>query len=135
VENNVNIKKIALLILLATISIFAHRALLMVEDNDDGTIYIEGGISTGGASVGAKVVIVDKSTGRPLWQGILGEDGTIDAPQPKNPYLVKLMQSKGHVITVAGPLPIAEIVKDSSELEPPTSEKNESENIEEKIDE
>jgi hypothetical protein len=117
-----NTKNVAVLILIATISIFAHRTLLMVEDNGDGTIYIEGGLSTGGAIAGAKVIVVEKSTGRPLWQGVLGDDGSINAPQPKSPYLVKMIQSKGHIVTKPGPLPIKVDVKDDeTQQEAPAS--------------
>ena len=36
---------------------FAHSVLLLVEDNNDGRIYIEAGLSTGGSAEGASVII------------------------------------------------------------------------------
>ena len=98
------LKTIIISMILIVSSTFAHKVLLMVEDNDDGTIYIEGGLSTGGSVAGSKIYITDKATGRPLWKGILGEDGSINAPQPKKPYLVNLSLGTGHNVSESGPL-------------------------------
>ena len=38
----------------------AHTPLLTVEDNEDGTIYIEGGFSDGSTATGAKILLVEK---------------------------------------------------------------------------
>ncbi len=98
-----NMKSIVLLTLVLTISAFAHRTLLMVDDNGDGTIYIEAGLSTGGSAAGAKVILTDRATGRPLWQGEIPEEGSITTDRPAQPYSVTLSMGEGHTITQKGP--------------------------------
>ncbi len=98
-----NMKSIVLLTLVITISAFAHRTLLMVDDNADGTIYIEAGLSTGGSAAGAKVILTDRATGRPLWQGEIPEEGSITTDRPAQPYSVTLSMGEGHTITQKGP--------------------------------
>jgi len=98
-----NMKSIILLTLIIAISAFAHRTLLMVDDNGDGTIYIEAGLSSGGSAAGATVTLTDRATGRPLWQGEISEDGTVTTDRPDAPYSVTLSMGDGHAVTQKGP--------------------------------
>ncbi len=99
-----NIKMLLLLITCAITFTFGHSVLLMVEGNDDGTIYVEAGLSTGNSVEGAKLFLLEKATGRPLWQGAMPDSGNVTIPQPKVPYMVTLKVSKGHEVTKSGPL-------------------------------
>lgn len=93
-----------LLFLLVTVFIVnAHKVLLMVEDNEDGTIYIMAGTSTGGSVEGAKIVLKDKSTGQPLLQKEMPESGEMTVKMPDVPYTVTLDMGKGHKLTKTGP--------------------------------
>ena len=91
-------------IALLSTATFAHRMLLMVEDNDDGTIYIEAGLSTGNVPAGARIILKDKSSGRPLWQGKVPSNGRLNVKQPTKAYTVTLDAGAGHAVTKEGPL-------------------------------
>ncbi len=119
-------KKIILLALTLLLPLFAHRVNIMVDDNGDGTLYIETGLSTGGTAAGAKVHITERATGRPLWQGVIPEEGHLTTARPDVPYSVHLKMGKGHTITKQGPelLPITKsdddktTTENKSEVEP-----------------
>jgi hypothetical protein len=83
----------------------AHDAELFIEDNGDGTVFIQAGVSTGGPAAGASVIIRDKATTQPLQTFIVPDSGKINAPIPKVPYTVTLDMGAGHVLTRTGPLP------------------------------
>lgn len=110
-------KAIILITILAVTQIFAHRVLMMIDDNADGTITIETGLSSGGNAGGSKVVISERSTGRPLSQSVVPESGVVTTKRPSVPYSVSLLMDQGHAVTQAGPdlLPI-ESKKDSTSL-------------------
>lgn len=113
--------------------LFAHRVLIMIDDNADGTVYIETGLSSGGSAAGAKLFLTDRATGRPLYQGVVPDSGNITIPRPNVPYSVSLSMGDGHTITQKGPelLPIEE--KKESEEETPvltTESEEESETTE-----
>ena len=82
----------------------AHGVLLLVEDNNDGTIYIEAGLSTGGSAEGASVVIKEKSNGKPVFTSKIPAEGHLNVGQPKVPYTVTVRLSEGHEVTKNGPL-------------------------------
>lgn len=84
---------------------FAHSVLFTVIDNGDGTINVEGGLSTGGTAEGAVIVLHDKATGRPLFTEKLPKEGRINVKQPTEFYTVTLKLEDGHEATQNGPLP------------------------------
>ncbi|MDQ7781908.1 MAG: hypothetical protein RDU20_03450 [Desulfomonilaceae bacterium] len=91
---------------------FAHKPLLAVEDNKDGTMYIEAAFSDGSSAAGHKIVIKDDATGKVLSEHRVGEDGTLELPVPKVKHTVTLDAGEGHKLTVEGPAPTsAEAVK------------------------
>ena len=45
--------------ILLAISASAHTPLLSVEDNEDGTIYLEGGFSDGSSAAGVTILMVE----------------------------------------------------------------------------
>jgi len=85
-------------------SAMAHSVLLLVEDNKDGTIYIEAGLSTGGGAEGAGVILKDKESGKPILTTNIPAEGHLNVEQPKVPYTVTVRLSEGHEITKNGPL-------------------------------
>lgn len=107
-----------LFLLLTVYAVYAHKVLLMVEDNENGTISIEAGLSTGGSIKGAKVVLKDKSTGQPLLQKEMPESGKLTVDIPVVPYTVTLEMGKEHTITKTGPYKkkIEHGIKDSARI-------------------
>ena len=91
------------------VSVFAHGVLLLVEDNGDGTIYIEAGLSTGGSAEGASVVLRERASGRPIFmpETTIPAEGFVNVPQPSVPYTVTVSLGEGHSATRNGPLPSA----------------------------
>lgn len=109
-------KKIVTLILGMVISVmaFAHSPLISVDDNDDGTIYIEGGFSNGASASGVECIIVkDRAYNGPedtfngkeiIYVGHFGEDNSITIPKPLTPkYEVYFNGGEGHTIGKKGP--------------------------------
>lgn len=91
-------------ILIFAFSISAHKALLLVEDNEDGTIYIEAGISTGGNAAGNMILITEVASGKPIWQGPVPDSGNFEVERPNVPYVVTLDMGAGHKVSKRGPL-------------------------------
>lgn len=92
-------------ILFIYLNISAHKALLLVEDNEDGTVYIEAGISTGGNAKGNKIYVTELGSGRPIWEGEVPDSGNFDIQMPTVPYIVTLDMGEGHKVTRRGPFP------------------------------
>lgn len=106
-----------------TPQVSAHTPLLTVEDNEDGTIYIEGGFSDGSMAAGVKIILVEKKQYKGdvkklkkegkklynkklvLWEGKLDEDGCLEEiKKPKMPYLVIFDAGPGHTVEKKGPI-------------------------------
>lgn len=98
------VKTIVILFFVA-LSTNAHKALLLVEDNEDGSIYIEAGISTGGNAAGNMIIITEAASGKPIWQGPVPDSGNFDIKRPKVPYIVTLDMGAGHKVSKRGPFP------------------------------
>ncbi len=87
------------------IAAHAHKPLIAVEDNMDGTIYIEAAFSDGSSAAGPKIVFKEEATGKTLAEERIGEDGTLELKKPSVPYTVTLDAGEGHTVTVDGPPP------------------------------
>ena len=106
-----------------TSQVSAHTPLLTVEDNEDGTIYIEGGFSDGSTAAGVKILLIEKEKYKGdvkklkkegkklynkklvLWEGKLTEDGCLEeVKKPKVLYLVILDAGPGHAVEKKGPI-------------------------------
>jgi hypothetical protein len=85
----------------------AHKPLLAVEDNRDGTIYVEAGFSDGSSAAGHKIILTEEKSGKVLSEHRVGEDGTLELKKPSVPYTVTLDAGEGHVVTETGPPPTA----------------------------
>ena len=98
----------ALTCLLIAVSASAHTPLLYIEDNEDGTIYIEGAFSDGSSGSGMAVRLED-SDGNALWEGKLDDYGAVESvPIPDvRPYYVIFDAGPGHVVTKEGIYPSA----------------------------
>jgi len=103
--------------ILLTISASAHTPLLSVEDNEDGTIYLEGGFSDGSSAAGVTILLVEDKPyesdpkGKDLYKEKLvllrtkmDEYSELTLDKPNIPYLVILDAGPGHVVEKEGPL-------------------------------
>jgi hypothetical protein len=97
-------KKILFLaFLVLPVALWAHTPLLVVEDNGDGTLYIEAGFSNGASAAGTDVLLKSLD-GEVLWQGKMSED-YLEVEMPSVPYTVTLDAGPGHIVTKDGPEP------------------------------
>jgi hypothetical protein len=98
---------VAIMIVSLGVSAHAHKPLLAVEDNMDGTIYIEAGFSDGSSAAGHKILIKEQESGKLLSEHRVGEDGTLEIEKPSVKYTVTLDAGEGHKVTQDGPAPTA----------------------------
>lgn len=102
---------------------YAHKPLLSVGDNDDGTISIEAGFSDGSSAAGHKIVLKDEKTEATVSEHRVGEDGTLQLKKPSVPYKVTLDAGEGHIVTKPGPPPsTTEKIADTGGTEPGSQE-------------
>lgn len=83
-------------------TMFAHTALLQMSDNEDGTMEIFGGFSTGQSAAGAKILIKSQITSNILYENRVPQSGTLIVQIPKEPYLVVLDSGPGHRVEKTG---------------------------------
>ncbi|MGP1593667.1 MAG: hypothetical protein ACTTH8_00215 [Treponema sp.] len=91
--------------LLCAVLAFAHTPLLTVEDNGDGTIFVQGGFSNGSSAGGVKLYLTSVASGEKLWEGVFPEIGELDVEIPNEPYTVTFDAGPGHVVVKEGPPP------------------------------
>jgi hypothetical protein len=84
---------------------WAHKPLLGVSDNNDGTMSIEAGFSDGSSAAGHKIILKNQQTGEILLEQKVGEDGTLDLKKPTVNFTVTLDAGEGHTVTKEGPAP------------------------------
>ena len=92
----------------------AHKPLFSVDDNEDGTVSLEGGFSTGASAVGVKIYVVEdkKYSGkeetfegkRILFKGKLDDDSCLTFIKPDvSKYLIYFDAGPGHIVSKKGP--------------------------------
>jgi hypothetical protein len=95
---------VALLTLLPAIS-HAHSPILLVEDNEDGTILVMAGFSNGNMAAGKAIQLKSEASGAVLWEGALDENSELICPKQTEPYTVFFYGGAGHEIEKPGPMP------------------------------
>ncbi len=96
---------VSLLFLYVSTGLFAHTPLLMLEDNDDGTLTVEGGFSTGAGAAGVDFYVKRKIDGSIILQQKFPESSIIDITIPQEPYYLVFDGGPGHKIVKDGPEP------------------------------
>lgn len=107
-------KLILLLGTVLSVAALAHAPLISVDDNGDGTIYIEGGFSNGASAAGIPVILVkDAPYNGPeetfkgkeiIYEGKFGADNSVTMPKPAtSKYEVYFNGGEGHVVGKKGP--------------------------------
>ena len=94
---------VLLAVLFASSPAWAHKPMVLVEDNGDGTIYIEVGFSTGDSGAGHKIIIKEKATEKVLSEHKVPAESALDLPMPKVPYMVVFDAGEGHDAEQEGP--------------------------------
>jgi len=82
--------------------VYGHTLVMSVEDNEDGTVTIEGVYSTQEIPVGAEVRLEDEK-GKVLWKGKIDWEGECTFEKPKVPYTIILDAGPGHTAERKGP--------------------------------
>ncbi len=85
---------------LATVAM-AHTLFMVLCDNEDGTITVEGMYSTGAAASSTEVRLEDPE-GKVLFQGKTDMDGELEIKKPSGPYVVIMDGGPGHVVQEEG---------------------------------
>lgn len=94
---------VLLAVLFASSPAWAHKPLLMAEDNGDGTIYVEVGFSDGGSGAGHTIILKEKATGKVISEHKVPAESALDLPMPKVPYIVVFDAGEGHAVEQEGP--------------------------------
>ena len=83
---------------------FAHTLFMTVEDNEDGTVTVQGMFSTGAVAVGVEVRLEDEK-GKVLWKGKADDDGECTFKKPNMPYtiIMDFGPGPGHQAREKGP--------------------------------
>lgn len=97
-------KKLMSFILVCLLPSFlmSHTLILNLDDNDDGTILIEGVFNTGQLAPGAEVRVESLVTGKILFKKRLPAESEVTIDIPKEPYQVVLDGGPGHQIVKDG---------------------------------
>lgn len=82
--------------------LYAHSPVLQISDNEDGTMEIFGGFSTGQSAAGAKLVIKSAINSKVLYEHRVPKSGYLTIKIPKEPYTVLLDSGPGHRIEKNG---------------------------------
>ena len=66
---------------------FAHTLFMTVEDNEDGTVTVQGMFSTGAIAASVEVRLEDEK-GKALWKGKTDDDGECTFRKQGVPYTI-----------------------------------------------
>ena len=82
----------------------AHTLYMTVEDNEDGTVTVQGMFSTGAIAAKVEVRLEDKK-GKVLWKGKTDDDGECTFKKPEGPYtiIMDFGPGPGHQAREEGP--------------------------------
>jgi hypothetical protein len=83
---------------------FAHTLFMTVEDNEDGTVTVQGMFSTGAIAAKVEVRLEDEK-GKVLWKGNTDNDGECTFKKPNVPYtiIMDFGPGPGHQAREEGP--------------------------------
>lgn len=93
-----------ILVLALSALAFAHTLFMTVEDNEDGTVTVQGMFSTGTIAASVEVRLEDEK-GRALWKGRTDDDGECTFRKPNVPYtiIMDFGPGPGHQAREEGP--------------------------------
>ena len=80
----------------------AHTLFMTVEDNENGTVTVQGMFSTGAIAVGVEVRLEDEK-GKALWEGKTDDYGECTFKKPGVFYTIIMDFGPGHQAREEGP--------------------------------
>jgi hypothetical protein len=87
------------------VPVFAHTPLLMLEEDGDGVLIVEGGFSTGAGAAGLDLYVKTKQDREILLHSKFPESNTIEIEIPQEPYYLVFDGGPGHKVVKDGPPP------------------------------
>ncbi len=81
----------------------AHTLFMAVEDNEDGTVTVEGIYSTGAQAAMTEVRLEDASSGKVLFKGETDAHGSLTFEKPDVAYTIVMDGGPGHTVDEEGP--------------------------------
>ena len=86
------------------LDVLAHTLYMTVEDNDNGTVTVQGMFSTGAIAASVEVRLEDEK-GKVLWKGRTDDDGECTFKKPGVPYtiIMDFGPGPGHQAREEGP--------------------------------
>jgi hypothetical protein len=100
----------------------SHVPALSVDDNEDGTIYIEVGFSDGSSGAGHKIILKEEVSEKVIAQYIVPQESALTVNKPEIPYTVTFDAGVGHSVTRKGPSAAATTVPQQQFRQPATLE-------------
>ena len=93
-----------MLVLALHSQVIAHTLYMTVEDNEDGTVTVQGMFSTGAVAVGVEVRLEDEK-GKVLWKGKTDDYGECTFKKPSVSYtiIMDFGPGPGHQAREEGP--------------------------------
>ena len=93
-----------LLALILNSHAWAHTLFMTVEDNEDGTVTVQGMFSTGTIAASVEVRLEDEK-GKVLWKGKTDDNGECTFKKPNVPYtiIMDFGPGPGHQAREEGP--------------------------------
>lgn len=93
------------LVLAFNLQVFAHTLFMTVEDNEDGTVTVQGMFSTGAIAARVEVRLEDEK-GKVLWKGKTDNYGECTFKKPGVPYtiIMDFGPGPGHQAREEGPM-------------------------------
>ena len=90
--------------LILNFNAWAHTLYMTVEDNEDGTVTVQGMFSTGAVGAWVEVRLEDEN-GKVLWKGKADDDGECTFKKPNVPYtiIMDFGPGPGHQAKEEGP--------------------------------
>jgi predicted sugar kinase len=101
---------------------FCHIPALSVDDNEDGTIYIEVGFSDGGSGAGHTIILKEEESGKIIAQYTVPKESALTVQIPEVPYTVTFDAGVGHKVTRKGPAAAVASVSQQQVKQPVTLE-------------
>lgn len=89
--------------------LYGHSIILKTFDNQDGTMEVFGGFSTGQSAVGAKLIIKSELEEKIIYEARIPISGTLIVDIPKKRYRVILDSGPGHKVEKKGDIYLEEM--------------------------
>ncbi|RXJ57975.1 hypothetical protein [Candidatus Marinarcus aquaticus] len=89
-----------------SLTLYAHTLVLNLDDNEDGTLFIQGMFNTGESAEGALVIVESLDNQEVLFKKRLPSSSELIVPMPKVAYHVVLDGGPGHTVIKEGIEPI-----------------------------